>query len=104
MGKFWTALSISPSCLAETSMQTRDPNVNTVEEIKPVELPKSMYWMCGGVVDGMLPDIAVQGTKPLAGYDFLQLRTDPEKVGLVLSEKDSCGIVWLESDVFLVYF
>ena len=43
-----------------------------------------MYWMCGGVVDGMLPDIAVQGTQPLAGYDFLQLRTGPEKVGVVV--------------------
>ena len=54
-------------------------------------------------MDGMLPDISVQATKPLAGYDFLQLRTGPEKVGLIPSERHSRGGVWLESGACLVY-
>ena len=62
------------------SFQTLDPNKNAMQATEPIVLPRSMYGMCGGVFEGVLPDVDVQGAPPLAGSDFLQLHTGPEKV------------------------
>ena len=69
-----------PKLLGTLSFQTPDPNTNDLQAAEPIVLPRSLYGMCGGVFEGVLPDVDVQGTAPLSEFDFLQLHTGPEKV------------------------